>query len=232
MFKKISSGLAVLTLLTLGVPVLAAAVENEQQTAVPMTTSAEPQSSTEDSSSDSMTPEQRKAKVDARIKEAKEKMTAKVSAQESKKIASVCKSAQTKIEKLQANIANIVDNRQEKYTKISTKLADVSAKLKAAGADTTELETAIAGMETKVTEVNTTIEAYNTSLSDLASMDCEADPSGFKAALDQARSQRTDTVLMTGTVKIYVNETIKPILQSLRTSLTANNTTTEEGGAN
>lgn len=232
MFKKLSLAVAVLSLLTIGLPVFASAQENETQTAVPTTTSIEPETTSEMENTESMTPEQKKAKVDARIKEAKEKMTTKITAAQEKKIANVCKSAQTKVAKLQANIANIVENRQEKYTKVSTKLADVTAKLSAAGADTTELETAIAGMETKITEVNAKLEAYSTSLSDLSAMDCEADPSGFKAALEQARSERTETVLLTGTVKTYVNETIKPILQTLRSSLSTETTTTEEGGTN
>ena len=232
MFKIFSLGLAVLSITVLGAPTIVSAVEDEQQTVVPMTTSIEPVPTPEDVSSDDMTPEELKDKREARIKEAKEKMTVKITAAEEKKIANVCKSSQTKIEKLQTNIDNIVANRQEKYTKISTKLTDITAKLVAAGADTTELEAAIDGMEAKVLEVNTAIEAYNTSLSDLAFMDCESDPSGFKAALQLARSQRTDAVLMTGTVKTYVNETIKPVLQSLRATLTTNTTTTEEGDTN
>jgi chromosome segregation ATPase len=230
MFKKLSLGILVLSIITFGIPINANAQENEVETAVPTTTSVEPVTMTDDSTEE-MTPEQRKAKAEERIKAAKDKMASKISAAQEKRIASVCKSAQTKVEKLQANISNIVENRQEKYTKVSTKLAEVSAKLKAAGADTTELDAAIAGMESKITEVTTELEDYNTSLSDLAIMDCEEDPSGFKAALETARTQRTEAVLLTGTVKTYVNETIKPILQTLRSSLTTN-TTTEEGDAN
>lgn len=231
MFKKLSLGILVLSIVTLGIPTYVFAQENEVETAVPTTTSIEPVTTTDDNSTEESTPEQRKAKAEERIKAAKEKMASKITAAQEKRIASVCKSAQTKVEKLQANISNIVENRQEKYTKISTKLAEVSAKLKAAGADTTELDSAIAGMESKITEVTTELEGYNTSLSDLAIMDCEENPSGFKAGLEMARTQRTEAVLLTGTVKTYVNETIKPILQTLRSSLTTN-TTTEEGDTN
>ena len=223
MYKKLSFGFVILAAVVLCAPVIVIA-EESTTTAVPTATSLEPTTTLENSS-----PEAKAEQREIRIKEAKEKATNRISAAEEKKIAGLCKSAQSKIIKLQENAENILTNRQEKYKKTLNKLNELSIKLRTAGANTTELDASIVELESKTSEISETLTTYNTTLNDLSEMDCVSDPSGFKAALQSARTQRTENVQSSGSFKSYIKDTIKPILQSLKEQLNTTETNQTSG---
>ncbi len=221
MIKKLSISFVLIMLVTLSTPV-ALRAETAADSNQAVTTSAE-------NPSDHLTAEEKAQKLQERITAAKEKAASRVSVAQERRLAGLCKASQTIIEKVQSNTGTFLENRQAKYTAISDKFNLLARKLAAAGADTTELNTAITEMEVKSSTNSTALNDYATSLNDLTEIDCASDPSGFKAILETARLQRQEVLSQTMSVRTYINETIKPILQGIRTSL---QTTTEGEGTN
>jgi chromosome segregation ATPase len=224
MLHKLATGVVASLVLMAGLPVVIMAqedtsVSNENTT---MTTQIE-------QTSDEVTPSTQPESREARIKELKDKATAKISATEERRIASRCTSAQSKVSNLQTRLNKVVESRQEKYTNLTSKFTELSEKLKAAGVDTTELDAAIAELDVNIASSLETINTYNKSLADLAEMDCEDDPSGFKLTLDAARKQRSEVIAMQGTLKSSINDSIRPLLQNIRTTLEANSNNQESG---
>jgi hypothetical protein len=222
MLHKLTIGIVISVAVFSIAPILVNAQEGEPVTTQNATMQATPVS--EEVTDDSST-EQR----DARIKAIKEKAEARISAAEEKRVAGKCKAAQTIVGNLQTKMNTVVENRREKYTEITSKLQNLVEKLQAANVDTAELEAAIASVDTDVTASIALIEAYNTSLTDLAKMDCESDPAGFKALIDAARAQRTEIISSHGNLKARINDSVKPIMQALRESIQLSNTAGEGG---
>lgn len=226
MYKKLSVGLALSLSIIIGVPIFIGAQEDNQV-------------STETTESTDITTETTEVKTaETRLKEridrltaAKEKMTEKLASTEEKNIISKCESSQKIIEKLQTNLATAVEIRQSKYTEITNKLNDLSIKLSVAGVDIVELNAAIAVVESQSKLVVAAVETYNTYLSDLSLLEsCETDPAGFKALLGAARQQRNEVVTLSNNVKKYINEFVKPVLRSMRTTLDSTLNTGEGEG--
>jgi hypothetical protein len=222
MLKNISMCLVLSMLAIISVPVISEAQSDMSETNQAVTTST-------DSPQEELTDEQKAQKLQERITAAKEKALSKVSAAQEKRLATICKASQTLIEKIQTNTSLFIDNRQNKYDTVENKLITLSEKLAVAGADTTELDAAIAEMETKYATNSDILKEYSTSINDLTAIDCVSDPGGFKAILESARMQRKDILTQTSTIRTYINETIKPILQGIRSSLQS---TTEGEGTN
>lgn len=184
---------------------------------------------TQSQESEDVTAETKAEQRAARIQALKDKKQERITQLEQKRITQKCKPAQNIIDKLQSSMNKVVENRKEKYGNLTSKLSELSTKLLAAGVDTTELDSAITEIEMTISDAILLIENYNTSLSDIAAMDCESDPEGFKLTLDEARVQRTEIISLQGTLRSGVNEKIKPLLDSIKLSL-QDETVSEEGG--
>lgn len=222
MLKNLSKCLVLSMLIIISVPIVAGAQGDMSESIEPTTTSPN------NPAPDRLTEEEKAQKLQERITAAKEKAASKVSANQEKRIAGLCKASQTLIEKIQSNTSSFIENRQSKYTSVSSKLTVLSDRLAAAGANTEELDVAISEMETKYATNTEILNDYATSINDLTTIDCESDPSGFKAILESARMQRKDILNQTSSIRTYINDTIKPILQGIRSSLQ----TTEGEGTN
>jgi chromosome segregation ATPase len=192
-------------------------------------TSSEQQ--TEDVKTDKQSREDRLAKI-------KEKMAAKLEKAEEAKIKSKCKSSQGKLTSVQAKVTKIRTQRKNAYREVGEKIDRLVERLKAAGIDTSSLEAARADVKNKVDEFNQLVLDYEQTLTDLSSMDCVSDPQAFKAALESARDGRKALAEKGEELKKYVKETLKPIIDELKTQLTSDNAsstqeaTVTEGGTN
>lgn len=160
----------------------------------------------------------------ARIDAYKTQVSDAITATEERRIAAACKAAQTVISRLQTNLEEAITKRTRVYNNVTEKLKTIVERLQAASVDTNELETAITEMERQIAAVLDMVRTYQATLFDLAEMDCEADPAGFKAALAVARQQRTELVSLAQTLREYITVTIKDILQRLRDSLASDTT--------
>jgi hypothetical protein len=185
------------------------------ETTATETTTAE--ESTEDSSTTSAAD---KAKQLAeRLAKRKTELKTKLAAAEEARIKNKCKASQGKLSSLEGRIKGIKTSRGKVYANLVERLTKLSAKIKAKGLDTTKLDTQIKELQTKIETFNTDLTAYQQAVADLAAMDCAADPTAFKAALEEARSKRQTLVTDAKAIKAYVEDTIKPTLKDLKKQL-------------
>lgn len=159
-----------------------------------------------------------------RLEAYKEKAAERLTAAEERRITGACKAAQTKTARLTSEVDSIAQKRRNAYDSVSTKLADITAKLIAAGVDTTELSAAVDEFNVQATAFLAAIDAYKVTISDLSEMDCELDAEGFKAALSAAKEQRVALISSSQALRVHLNDNIKPVLTAIRASLAADTT--------
>jgi len=179
----------------------------------PTITTQQTDSEEEPSSDDSVT------KREERLARYKEKLEERLSAAEERKIRNSCKAAQVITGKLAQNADTVRAVRERAYTQVNEKLTNLVEKLQAASVDTTELEAAIESMAEITEEFFAAMEEYQTAIDDLSAMDCEENPEEFKAALEEAKRLRVTVISSSQSLRKYANETLKPILQSIRAEL-------------
>lgn len=155
----------------------------------------------------------------ARLQEYKEKNAERLSQAKQNRLVARCKNAQTKIATLSQNVATVTANRQSVYTGVVERLKRLSESLVAANVDTTALDSAIAELESKQEAYAQIVDAYQLTLTDLAEMDCEADPEAFQAALTAARNERQEVFKSSQEMRTFIQDSIKPILTTIRQSL-------------
>jgi hypothetical protein len=223
MLQKLATGLVVSLVMITGLPIIVLAQEDTSvSNDNDIMTTQQLETTNQTTSNPSLEARE------ARIKELKEKTTARISAAEERRVVGRCSAAQKIVGNLQTRLNTVVENRREKYTNLTAKFLELSEKLKVAGVDTTELDGAISDADVTIQSSLEKIDMYNETLAVLAEMDCEKDPTGFKLVLDEARKQRTEIIAMQGALKSSINVTIRPILAEIRTTLEAN-TTNDEG---
>ncbi len=142
-----------------------------------------------------------------------------------------CKAAQGQLSSLSGRIKGIQTSRNEVYTNLTKHLASLQTKLQERDVDTTELQAEIATLRTKIDTYKTDLVAYKQAVSDLSDMDCNADPTAFKATLEAARAARKKVATDITDIHSYVIDTIKPTLVKIRTSLAAGEQKTDSQGA-
>lgn len=160
--------------------------------------------------------------LNQRVEKRKDAAKVRLNALEKQAIQSRCKASQGHLRRLSSRIVGISVSRGDVYTMLKNRLHDVSKRLEAKGIGTAELNNQITELEAKITTFNTDLQAYEQLISDLSSMDCAADPEGYRASLDEAKKTRTETVQAGVAIHDYLKNTIKPTLQSLRTQLGEN----------
>lgn len=186
--------------------------------------------STDDSStstSDS-TDTKESEKRQKRIDDIKKELHLSLTENEKEHLKTKCKPAQSIVAKTHTRFGNSVTTRTQAYTELTKILNNLKTKLKDKGVDTAELEAEITELSTKITTYSTDLAAYKQKLSDLKSLDCQADPTAFEAALTDARTARDKLITDIKAIRTYVKDTIKPTLQKIRTSLESSSDTTTE----
>ncbi len=173
--------------------------------------------------------EAQKQAMQTRVQQRKDALKLKLTTVQQKRLQSRCKAAQGKITSEQAKVTGVSTSRTKVYANISTQLTNLEAKLNGQGLDTTALKADIAALKTKIDTFNTDLATYKDAVSDLAAMDCVADPTAFKASLETARTTRKQLRTDSEAIHAYIKDTIKPILATLRTQLEPQATT---GGTN
>lgn len=158
-----------------------------------------------------------------RITEYKKELSEKVTETDKTRIAARCEAAQGVIKGKTTSNNAVTTARTKAYSKIVAKLKTLSTTLAAKNVDVTTLNQDIASLQTKITAFITANNAYQLALSDLGMLDCKTDPTAFKAALSATRTQQTAVSAAAKAVRAYVNDTIKPVLQALKSSTETKN---------
>jgi hypothetical protein len=161
----------------------------------------------------------------SRIEQYKLKLTAALTAAAKSRITERCVAAQAMVKGRTTANAAITTARERTYTKIVSDLEAVIAGAKAKEADTTTLEANLTALQAKITAFKSANTTYQQALSDLAALDCKADPTAFKAALESARTDQKAVFQAAADIRSYLHDTVKPTLKALKDSL---KTTTEE----
>ena len=203
-------------------------------------TDTETSESTEDTSEeepserptqDRPTDEERDAAAEARRQERADAREAALSAAQEARIAARCANAQEKLQAAITRASAVESNRQDIYSNVSSKLADIVSRLDATNIDTAELSSEIADYESQVTSFFSTFDNYELALQDAASIDCESDPEGFVLALEDARDLRAQLKSAAEDIKSYVRGTILVTLQEIKELLDSVDTESDENNA-
>jgi chromosome segregation ATPase len=177
------------------------------------------QTTTQQTTDSTKTDAQKQAELTARLQKRKDELKTKLTAVEQKRLQTRCKGGQGSVKSLQAKINGTETSRNQVYSNLVDRLNNLQSKLDTKGADTAELKTEITTLQTKIDTFKTDLATYKQTVADVATMDCVADPTAFKASLEDARTQlkkvRDDGIA----IKSYVNDTIKPTLTKIRASL-------------
>lgn len=171
-----------------------------------------------------ITAEGRAQERQARIEQYKQTVTDRLSAAEQTRIAGVCSTAQTRVERLQSGFNAAINNRQRTYESLVDKLALVSDQIQLTGVDTAVLDTYITQMQLDAQEIVSSMSLYQQVLADVAGIDCEADVDGFQSALTVARTTRGELKSSSQELRVYINETIRPEIESLKLQIVDNTT--------
>lgn len=215
MIKNLIISTSVLVLALVSFPFLVIAQENEDSDSLQEVTQTSLDETVEQRSNERGQEES----AQDRINRIKNNSADKITAAEERRIEARCSNAQNRIQQLQTRQNAAIENRQELYLRVSSRLTEIVQKLQAANVDTTELEVAVDEMTSTITESLNFIEEYTQSLADISDMDCAADPQGFKALLDNSRKNRVEILSGYSEIQVVKNEKVKPILQSIRESL-------------
>ena len=145
-----------------------------------------------------------------------------------KRMQSLCVQAQGKVRVLQQKTTPAMVNRQRVYHQMDAKLWVIIGKLKIAGKDTLKLEQQRATLAQKSATFQTTAQLYQQSLDDLLSVNCQADPVGFKAVLDTGRIYRGQLRDQSTDIRNYTNNEIKPALGGFASELSVKPNTDDQ----
>lgn len=170
---------------------------------------------------------QQAAALKARLEKIKTDLKIKLGAQEKTRLQARCKASQGLVSSLSGRVNGTETSRTEVYANITDRLTDLSAKFKNKGTDTTALDADIAILKTNIASFKTDLAVYKQNASDLSELDCNTDPDAFKAALLATRSAQETVNKDALAIRAYVNDTIKPLLKTLRAQLETKKATGE-----
>lgn len=159
------------------------------------------------------------SKLQERISKNKEALKSSLTKTQQTRVKARCKLAQVKVKVVNDKVKTFKTNRVGVYEKIAKKLTDLSTKLKNGGVETSELDTQITQLQTLITNFQTDVSELHQHTADLANMNCQTDPSGFKAALEALRTERESVANDSKAIRSYITDTIKPTLSTLKTSV-------------
>jgi hypothetical protein len=220
MVKNVIIAISATYVMLLGFPLLVAAQESQDtETLQEVVTQVNEEASEE----------QIGRTIEERVKKAKDKSSEQSTVAQQRRIEARCTSAQEKINNLRTKISDSIEKRREIYLSASTRLAELLQKLELTDIDTSSLGLAVSDMDDLLTSTRFSVDSYMQNLADLSEMDCESDPDGFKALLQDARTKRSEILSGQSEIKTFKDEILKPALQEIRQALNAS-INSQEGG--
>ncbi len=170
----------------------------------------------------------KREELEARLEERKAALNTRLTFAKQARIKNLCKAAQGGISSIRGRIKGLETSRAQVYENLLSRLTRLSEKLKTHDVDTSELDTQITELTALTEAFNTNLESYQQAVSDLADMDCAADPAAFQASLEAARIERAETAESAKAIRAFLSDTIKPTLKELRQQFAENADSTNE----
>lgn len=136
-----------------------------------------------------------------------------------------CGIAQANLRVLQAKVVQVKSTRTTAYTNIDDILTNLETSLDEQAFETSTLNSVIKTYQEKVTEYNNNMNTYKQALDDAVTVDCAADPHGFKGALETARLYHDKMVPIITDIRTYLTNTVKTTLLQIKEQLASGRTT-------
>jgi hypothetical protein len=173
----------------------------------------DPQQTTNDTPTTTTTPTEEAKK---RVEERKARIKPQLNTAAKQRLASRCKGAQGKLQGFTTKVTESNKQALERYGAYITKVETLEKTLADNGTKSTELLSQIAETKVKYEAYKQAVESAKQSASDAGAIDCAKDPEGFKAALEDARTQATKIRETRIELKQYIQKTLRATLQSLK----------------
>lgn len=151
-----------------------------------------------------------------RLQERKDKLQTRLDNAKTTRLQAQCKASQGRLGQLKQRIGTVASNRHTMYDKLVQRLETLSGNLKDHGLDVTAFHQQITELQAKTDLYQTSLAQYQEAVSDMADMDCAADPTGFQVSLEEARTLRTQTINTGHAIHAYLQDPIKKTLQMIR----------------
>lgn len=150
--------------------------------------------------------------IDQRIAQRKKEQNVKLAQADISRLEGVCTNAQSVIRTLTDGYSNSANNRDKTYRGIDAKLWIIIGSLKLDGKDTFKLEQQRLEYIKRVQAYENQANQFQQSVSDLAAINCQADPVGFQALLQTARAYNAQIRSSFISIKSYLIDQIQPTI--------------------
>jgi DNA repair exonuclease SbcCD ATPase subunit len=151
-----------------------------------------------------------------RIEERKTRLKTKLDSAQTKRLTERCTAAQDKIQQIIDKSVKKNDDAQKTYEAYINRLQELDQKLADNGTKSTELLQEIATLKEKYAALASASSTFQNALSDGKTLDCKKDPTAFKAAVDDARSQAEIIKKTRQDLWQYVHQKVIPTLETLK----------------
>lgn len=153
--------------------------------------------------------------IEKRVSDRKSKAKLQLSEAQKQIIKTRCVGAQTKLSELSANAEKHAAQSDDRTNKIVEKIDAILEKLKASGYNTETLENAKSLVDEKNKLLQQSYQSYISALSDAAKNDCKVDSEGFKASLEEAKTQFKELRTARADLRNTLREQLRPALQDI-----------------
>lgn len=114
--------------------------------------------------------------------------------EEAQDVTERCLTVQKKILEAKSRVDDSIISREASYGNIEKKLASIQSRLAKQHLDTSVIDLMLASYRIEVSNFKLNAESYSTVLTDASTIDCQNNPSLFKASILAAREARSKTV--------------------------------------
>jgi hypothetical protein len=134
-------------------------------------------------------------------------------------LAQTCQAAQTKLKAFNTANEKSVGDRMKAYNAWLEQLQNLVDRGTMQKLDVAALKNDEAQLKAKIVTFQQELTPYREALTDLSSMDCKSDPTGFKVSLDSARQLVSNAANAASDIRNFVNSTVKPDINKLKTAI-------------
>lgn len=163
--------------------------------------------------------------LDSRLKSYQKTLNTEFSKSDQKKLTLHCTVAQAKLQELQTRVNTVKTARATAYQNITTQLDKLTTQLDNQAFETTALKSTTSTLKAKLADYTTQMSIYKQALDDSVAVDCKANPAGFNAALQVARTAHDRLIIITPDARSYTLNTLEPLLDQIGAQLDSGQTT-------
>lgn len=171
-----------------------------------------------------------KTKLKQRIEERKNRLQTRLDSGQFARISERCSGAQGKLSSLVVRFENSDKPYRVKYENYLRKLETLQIRLDQKDIDTAQLDANIVALEEKIQSLKTSVDQYVQSVNDAKAVDCKNDPTGFRAALDDAKNYAAALKAARADLETYARETIKTTIEQVKVQHKASQEQEQEQG--